>query len=140
MIACFPMYDRPFLRPATDALWHAIAIACRARGIDAPAELSRHDDYVNLWAHPDLLVGMTCGKPYREGLCDTSVLIGNFDYGLAGCPPGYYNSHIITHIDSPRQALADFEGARLPLTAGIRNLAIPVRIVCLVTSLPLPGR
>lgn len=112
MIACLPMYDRDGLRGATDALWGAIAAECRARDIAAPSELSRHDDYVNLWAHPDLLIGMTCGKPYRDGLYETASLIGTFDYALEGCPAGFYNSHIVVRADSSHGQLSDLKGLR----------------------------
>ena len=112
MIACLPMYDRDALRASTDALWDAIATECRARDIDAPLKLSRNDDYVNLWAHPDLLIGMTCGKPYRDGLYKTAGLIGTFDYALDGCPAGFYNSHIVARADSGYSQLSDLKGLR----------------------------
>jgi ABC-type phosphate/phosphonate transport system substrate-binding protein len=111
MIACLPMYDRPELRHATDALWNAIALHLREKGIDAPAKLTRSDDYPALWQRPDLLLGMACGKPYRTDLHRHAHLLGNFDYGLPGCSPGHYQSHVIARRTDPRQNLAEFTTA-----------------------------
>ena len=112
MIACLPMYDRPALRWATDQLWEAIATGLKNRGIDAPESLSRDADYTRMWNNPDLLLGMTCGKPYRDGLHHNRVLVGNYDYGLEGCPPGFYNSHIIANASADLACLAECAGLR----------------------------
>lgn len=112
MIACLPMYDRLELRWATDQFWNAIAIGLNARGIAAPAELARLDDYSAMWADPNLLLGMTCGKPYRDGLQLNRKLVGTYDYGLEGCPAGFYNSHIIVRADDAALSLEDCAGKR----------------------------
>ena len=108
MIACLPMYDRPELREANDALWYAIAKKLLEIGIDAPTVLTRGDDYPTLWQQPDLLLGMTCGKPYRTTLFHDAHLIGNFDYGLPDCSPGHYQSHIVARREDPRETLDEF--------------------------------
>lgn len=112
MIACLPMYDRPELRWATDKFWSAIAAGLNELGIDAPVALTRMDGYAAMWTDPDLLVGMTCGKPYRDGLYETCRLVGTYDYALDGCPAGYYNSHIIVAADSGLTKLEDCAGRR----------------------------
>jgi len=112
MIACLPMYDRPELRGATDNLWSLIVSHLKALGVDAPDHLSRDPDYERMWAHPDLLVGMTCGQPYRAGLHRRTTLVGNFDYGLPDCPSGWYCSHIVTRRDDARKTIASLAGSR----------------------------
>lgn len=112
MIACLPMYDRPELRWATDQFWNAIATGLGDRGIDAPEQLSRSDDYTVMWNDPELLLGMTCGKPYRDGLHNNRRLVGTYDYGLDGCASGYYNSHIITNRDTGPTSLGECAGLR----------------------------
>ena len=111
MIACLPMYDRPELRHATDALWIAIARHLGEKGIDAPAKLTRTEDYPALWQRQDLLLGMACGKPYRTNLHRHARLVGNFDYGLPRCSPGHYQSHFIARRTDSRQSLAEFTTA-----------------------------
>ncbi len=112
MIACLPMYDRAALREATDALWAEIAVGLREQGVTPPQILSRLDDYTQMWDDPGLLLGMTCGKPYRDGLYRTTHLVGTFDYGLKGCPRGYYQSYIIAGAAIPADSLQDLAGHR----------------------------
>ncbi|THH36240.1 hypothetical protein E4Z66_11725 [Aliishimia ponticola] len=102
------MYDMAHLREATDAFWHLIR---RELGF-GPAELTREGDFWDIWQSPDLLLSQTCGYPYRAVLHDKVQLVGTPDYGLPGCPPGYYNSIFIRRRDDTRAALGDFDGAR----------------------------
>ena len=95
MIAALPMYDRAETRAAIDRLWSAIASRLRAAGIDAPAGLTRGADAWELWQSPDLLLAQTCGLPFRAHLHRRVALVGTPDYGLPGCPPGYYRSVIV---------------------------------------------
>ena len=39
-------------------------------------------------------------------------MVGTPDYGIKGCPPGYYCSFVIARQDDNRTALVDFRGAR----------------------------
>lgn len=91
MIAALGMYDRPELTTANNALWTAIRDAL-GRG---PEMLSRNVDFWDVWRSPDLLLSQTCGLPYRMELYRSVSLVGTPDYGLEGCPPGYYRSLIV---------------------------------------------
>ena len=95
MIAALPMYDRPELRAATDALWAAMRDALQLRDIPAPESLTRDNDLWAIWQHPGLTLAQTCGLPYRARLHVQVQLVATPDYGLPGCPPGYYNSVLI---------------------------------------------
>ena len=88
MIAALPMYDRAETAEANDALWSAI----RARLGFGPATLTRAGDLWPLWQSPDLLLAQTCGLPFRAKLHSRVTLVGTPDYGLPGCPPGFYRS------------------------------------------------
>lgn len=111
MIAALPMYDRAEIRAVTDRYWHLIRAALAARGIAAPETLRRGDaELMPQWIDPDLLLSQTCGFPFRAKLHDLVTLVGTPDYGVNGCPPGYYRSVLIARHDDPRQTLADFDG------------------------------
>src|SRR5208337_3099340 len=62
-IAALPMYDFPEIAAANDALWAAIAAGLKARGVGAPARLTRGEDIAALWRDPGLVFGQTCGYP-----------------------------------------------------------------------------
>ena len=109
MIASLPMYDRPQTKAANDALWYAIRDGLR----HGPRELTRQGDLWDHWLSPDLVFSQTCGFPYRARLHDRVTLIGTPDYGLPGCPPGYYNSVLIARANDPRSDVADFAQAPL---------------------------
>jgi ABC-type phosphate/phosphonate transport system substrate-binding protein len=95
MRAALPMYDRPEIRGATDAFWGHIRDALRAMGIGAPDALCRDADPWEIWQDPGLVLAQSCGLPFRARLHDQVTLVATPDYGLPGCPPGYYNSVII---------------------------------------------
>ncbi len=119
MIASLPMYDRPHLAGANGRLWDLIRDRLRAAGVEAPEGLMHGEaDPWRHWEAPDLVFSQTCGLPYRTQLHDRVTLIGTPDYGLKGCPPGYYQSVIIARSDDPRNALADFRGARFAYNDG----------------------
>ena len=46
--------------------------------------------------------------PWRLGLHAQTQLIGTPDYGVEGCPTGYYCSVIVVRSDDPRRNRADF--------------------------------
>jgi ABC-type phosphate/phosphonate transport system substrate-binding protein len=116
VIAALPMYERAETRAATDRLWSAIAARLRDAGLDAPAALTRAADAWELWQSPDLLLAQTCGLPFRAHLHRRVALVGTPDYGLPGCPPGYYRSVIVVRAagaapgrvpEAPRLAFND---------------------------------
>lgn len=109
MTASLPMYDTPVTRQANDRLWALI----RDQLPDAPPDLDRTTDPHVTWQDPDLVLSQTCGLPFRSELHDRVKLVGAPDYGLTGCPPGYYRSVIVVRKDDPRQLLAEFRGATL---------------------------
>lgn len=60
LLAAFPMYRRPELQPAFDALWFSTRGLLRAEGIAAPDALTvAEEDLMSFWLRPDLLLGQT---------------------------------------------------------------------------------
>lgn len=100
MFAALPMYDWAGVRASTDALWSSIRDACRAAGLDAPDQLSRPFGAADC-LRSDLLLAQICGMPYRLWLHDKVTLLGASDFGIAGCAPGFYRSHIIVRPGDP---------------------------------------
>jgi len=93
MIASLGMYDRPETMAANDRLWALVRDGLRARGIAAPEALTRGAGaYWQAWEDPALVLSQTCGFPYRAKLHGKVTLVASPDYGLQGCPPGYYCS------------------------------------------------
>lgn len=103
------MYETARMRASVDRLWESI----REYYGHGPAQLDRTTDPHVTWVDPDLVLSQTCGLPYRSVLFDQVQLLGTPDYGVAGCPPGYYRSHLVVHADDTRDTLDAFEGARL---------------------------
>lgn len=111
MIASLGMYDRAECQPANDRLWALIRDGLRA---EAPDALTRGAGaYWGAWTAPDLLLSQTCGFPYRARLHGKVALIGTPDYGVEGCPPGFYRSVFVARKDNARNNLAEFDGANL---------------------------
>lgn len=99
MIASLPMYDWEEVRPATDRLWALIRDRLGAAGVDAPESLSRDGDPWAAWESARLLLGQTCGLPYRSRLHGRVDLVGTPDYALEGAPPGHYYSVLVVRAD-----------------------------------------
>ncbi len=112
MIACLPMYDWLEQRQETDALWALIRDRLRDAGIAAPDRLTRDGDLNSQWSDPGLVLGQTCGMPYRTRLHDRCALVGTPDFALPGVPPGYYYSVLVTAADA-RGELGDYAGKLL---------------------------
>jgi ABC-type phosphate/phosphonate transport system substrate-binding protein len=114
MIASLAMYDFGDCMPANDRFWVLIRDRLRAAGIAAPEGLTRGEAaFWPAWHSADLVLSQTCGLPYRARLHGQVTLIGTPDYGLEGCPPGYYRSLFVVRSADPRDRLAEFAGARL---------------------------
>ena len=117
MIASLVMYARPELEKSHARLWTLIRNSLATRGVDAPPALSQAAPLFDVWNDPLLTLSQTCGMPYRTQLKDTVQLVASPDYGLEGCPAGYYRSAIVVRADDPRGNLADYATARLAYNA-----------------------
>ncbi len=114
--ASLPMYDRPEMRDATDGFWALIRDALRDHGVAAPEELKRDEPNLwTMWTSPDLLFSQTCGLPVRMTLHDKVQLVFTPDTGLPGCPPGYYNSALLTRPDLAERPVEDLLTLRLAI-------------------------
>ena len=118
MIASLMMYARPELADAHARYWALIRDALADVGIDSPAALSNDAKEFSVWKDPALVLSQTCGMPYRLWLHDKVTLIGTPDYGLEGCPPGFYRSPIVVRKEDKRETLADFADARFVFNVG----------------------
>ena len=112
MIASLMMYLRPETAEAHARYWALICEELAARGIAAPETLNNKAEESTVWNAPDLTLSQTCGMPYRLWLHDHVTLIGTPDFGVEGCPPGYYNSVFVVRANDPRETIADFRRAR----------------------------
>lgn len=120
MTASLPMYDRAETEAANDRLWSEIRARLRRIGIAAPEMLNRDlPERMPHWLSPDLVFSQTCGFPYRAKLFRHVTLIGTPDYGVEGCPPGYYRSVFVVRADDPRSTLQAFDGARFAYNDGL---------------------
>ena len=112
-VAALSMYAHPELDDALAEFWGLIRQELEKRGIDAPARLTDDGIGEEFWLRPDLVLGQTCGYPFRTTLKDRVGMVGAFDHGLEGCGPGQYNSVLVVRADSPLASLEDLDGARL---------------------------
>lgn len=104
MIASLSMYDWPLVRAEHDRLWALIRAALADEGIAAPERLTRDESLWSVWESPDLLLGQTCGMPYRTRLHGKVALVATPDYGLPGAPPGWYYSVFVARAGDPGAA------------------------------------
>jgi ABC-type phosphate/phosphonate transport system substrate-binding protein len=87
MIASLPMYDFPYIRPATDAFLRTLA---EELGIDT--KLQRRDDFRSVWTEPDLLFSQTCGYPLTHELRGRVRYVATPHYEADGCEGATYRS------------------------------------------------
>ncbi|MZR29401.1 phosphate/phosphite/phosphonate ABC transporter substrate-binding protein [Sneathiella litorea] len=109
-IALLPMYDWPEIRDATDAYWSALHDSLSDAGFSPPTQLTRTEDPLPFWQHPNLLLGQTCGLPYVEKLAVDVSLVGTPAYDI-DCGAGCYFSVIVVHKDSGIEELTDLDSA-----------------------------
>jgi ABC-type phosphate/phosphonate transport system substrate-binding protein len=102
------MYDRIETAEANDRFWALIRDAVGY----GPTHLTRGGDLHAQWLSPDLAFSQTCGMPFRTELYGKVTRIGTPDYGVEGCPPGYYRSLFITRAGDPRDTVKAFADAR----------------------------
>lgn len=112
MIANLGMYDRPELRDAHNRFWALLRVHLVRKGLEAPETLAWDIDPHSVWQRDDFTFAQTCGMPYRLFLHGEVTLIGTPDYGVEGCPPGYYRSALVVRVDDPRDAAETFRDAR----------------------------
>jgi ABC-type phosphate/phosphonate transport system substrate-binding protein len=114
-LAALPMYDWPEVIPAMDRLWAALRDALRAAGVAAPEALTRGIGLMAGWTDPELVLGQTCGLPLVQDLAGRVAVIGALDYGVPGCPAGWYRSAVVVRADDGRGTLESFRGARVAI-------------------------
>ncbi|WP_118132819.1 phosphate/phosphite/phosphonate ABC transporter substrate-binding protein [Oceanicella sp. SM1341] len=102
MIAALPMYDWPEIRPATDAFWQRLRERLAREGITGPQALTRELTAAETWAHPELLLGQTCGWPLTHGLAGASVPVARPIHDVPGCGVGVYRSAVIVRTGEDR--------------------------------------
>ena len=120
MVASLPMYDRAEAQAANDRLWAGIRDRLAVAVIAAPDGLLR--GVWPLWDHwtdPGLVLSQTCGLPYRARLHGAVTLVASPDYGLEGCPPGFYRSALVARADDVRANPEAFGGAALAFNEGL---------------------
>ncbi|WP_293576751.1 PhnD/SsuA/transferrin family substrate-binding protein [Phaeobacter sp.] len=136
MIASLSMYDRPETAEAWDALWQGIRTHLDRS--DAPEALTRDADLWQVWTAPSLLLGQTCGMPYRTRLYDKVTLVGTLDHGLVK-PAGYYNSVIVAQRDRAQDPLSRFAGQRFAYNDGVSQSGWAAPITLMRDNNMLPG-
>lgn len=116
MIASLAMYDWPEVRDEHDRLWSLTRAALADKGVAAPEVLTRDGSLWDIWESPALILGQTCGMPYRTRLYGQVELVGTPDYALPGAGPGQYYSELISRADEPGEAV-DFIDRTLAFNA-----------------------
>lgn len=111
------MYDRQEVSEATENYWGSIRSELISEGIDAPAGLDRDGVGVQYWTGADLVLSHTCGMPYRNHLHSKVKLVGTPDFGVPGCPSGYYYSVVVVRRNDTRHHIEEF----LPSTIAING-------------------
>ena len=112
-VAGLPMYDWPELHKLNDAWWALLREALGEAGFVAPTALVRDFSLEELWLHPGLLVGQTCGLPYVRHLRGRVDLLGAPAYRLPGCRPGHYCSVVVVRADDDAVGLSDLRRRRI---------------------------
>jgi len=113
VIASLMMYARPELEAAHNKLWKNIRTKLAVRQIQSPELLSQQADAFSVWLDPDLVLSQTCGMPYRLRLHGKVKLVGTPDYGIQGCPPGYYRSPLVVNIENSKSDISQFSDSIL---------------------------
>jgi ABC-type phosphate/phosphonate transport system substrate-binding protein len=114
-VAFLPMYAVRGTRQHADTLWNCLRDSIRKSGIEAPEHVAQFAPRLEGWLHPDLILGQTCGLPYITRLCNSVELIGTPDYGVEGCPPGFYHSTLVASSADKRNHLSEFLGGTLAI-------------------------
>ncbi|MBR9763185.1 MAG: phosphate/phosphite/phosphonate ABC transporter substrate-binding protein [Rhodobacteraceae bacterium] len=103
-IATLPMYLGPLTRGPLQQLWSEV----RAELGQGPEALTQEaPDLFDLWESPDLLLGQTCGLPFRSRLKGRVTYVGTTDPALPDTPPGHYRSVIVVRAEDPARDLEE---------------------------------
>lgn len=112
-VSFFPMYHVRGARQHADILWACFRDSIRKAGLNAPERADDFTPRTEGWLHPQLILGQTCGLPYVLKLRDRVELVGTPDYGVEGCPPGFYHSTIVASRSDGRVDLSEFRDSTL---------------------------
>ncbi|MDE2792508.1 MAG: PhnD/SsuA/transferrin family substrate-binding protein [Paracoccaceae bacterium] len=112
-IASLPMYLTPETAGDHRLFWSQIRDCLADVDVEAPETLSDREFDTLTPALDALFFTQICGMPFRMGLHERVTLIATPDYGVAGCPPGYYRSAMVVQACDHRQNFDDFDGAVL---------------------------
>lgn len=135
-----PMYDLPGTSRAHDALWHGVASLLSTRGVSGiPPRLSRNLSAEELWRHPGLLLGQTCGYPLVTILDQTVKVVTVPKYRIEGATPGHYFAVVVAHRDNPATTIEEFREGKLVVN-DYRSLSGCVALKSLVAPLAGDGR
>ena len=103
--ASLAMYAPRSGRAAWEQLWRSLRAAAEKEGLSPPAHLTWGDEAL-AWHRPGLFLSHCCGRPLALGHAGQAHVVGAFDFGLEGCPPGTYRSAILaTDSTEPRAAI-----------------------------------
>ncbi len=133
------MYEFRWTAAANDAVWATIGAALRRDGVPAPERLTRGAPLQATWRDPGLVLGQTCGYPYRHGLVDVVEIVATPRYGFEGCEGPRHCSFLVVRADDPRRELAAFAGARAAINARDSNTGMNLFRAC-VAPLAANGR
>ena len=139
-IASLPWYDLEEVRPATDALWAALARHLRAQGIEGvPAALDRETPYQAQWRSGRLLLSQACGYDVRIAYAGHLQLVATPCYHVEGAGDCMYSSLVVVREDSPYRELADLRGARCLINTGTSHSGMNI-LRAMVAPLHEEGR
>ncbi len=112
-VSFLPMYKVRGAGQHADILWTCLRDSIRKAGLQAPERVEDFVPRTKGWLHPRLILGQTCGLPYVSKLRGKVELVGTPDYGVEGCPPGFYHSTIVASPGDSRNDLPEFRGSTL---------------------------
>jgi len=111
-IASLPMYANTRTEAAYDRFWQAWSNRLRNANVNAPDQLTKHEDSEVTWTDPDLIVSQTCGFPYASRLRGKVRLIATPHYDVEGCDGPNYCSWLIVNTDNPATGIEDLRNSR----------------------------
>ena len=74
------------MRKSLNKYWQLIKYELLESGLSSPDLLNLVLNEKDAWIHPNLILGQTCGMPYRKFLYNKVFLIGTPNFGIMGCP------------------------------------------------------